>query len=39
MVNDVLESCFPAGAIEAMEAQQEADREQIRQWIQEHWRA
>jgi hypothetical protein len=37
MVNDVLESCFPSGAIEAMGAQQEAEREQIRQWIREHW--
>jgi hypothetical protein len=37
MVNDVMESCFPPGALEANKAQQEADREQIRQWIQEHW--
>jgi hypothetical protein len=38
MVDQVLESYLPPGAIETKEAQEAADREQIRQWIQEHWR-
>jgi hypothetical protein len=37
MVDEVLASCFPEGALEANEAQQEAGREEIREWIREHW--
>ena len=38
MIEGVLESCFPAGALEANEAQQEADRVEIRRWLQD-WQA
>jgi hypothetical protein len=37
MVGRVLKSCYPEGAREANEAQQEEDRDQIREWIREHW--
>ena len=33
MVDEVLQPCFPPGAIETLELHQEAGREQIRQWL------